>query len=183
MILCAPRPRERDKFPCVRERICAIIFTCLIETFVIIKMGSRKEVIIMSLDNFSGLQSISAIRAVQPYTSVLYGVAPSSAAVRAGTKAAQQDAQQTQAKLAAQQAATDTGQDTSASDTSLTTVTRDIGDGTLLVEELRGSQIISSQRIQVAQAGADDRGDTIARAYAQAGGLWKYEGLLYDVQA
>ena len=62
-------------------------------------------------------------------------------------------------------------------------MTRELGDGTLLVEELQNSHVISSQRIQVAQYRQSDRGDTIARAYAQAGGLWKYEGLLYDVQA
>ena len=61
----------------------------------------------MSLDSISGIQSVSAIRAVQPYTSVLYGVAPSEGAVKAGVKASQQDARDTQAKLAAQQAATD----------------------------------------------------------------------------
>ena len=53
----------------------------------------------MSLDSISGIQSVSAIRAVQPYTSVLYGVAPSGGAVKAGVKASQQDARDTQAKL------------------------------------------------------------------------------------
>ena len=139
----------------------------------------------MSLDSISGIQSVSAIRAVQPYTSVLCGVAPSEGAVKAGVKASQQDARDTQAKLAAQQAATDdTPDDTGQGDeSSFSTVTRELGDGTLLVEELQNGHVISSQRIQVAQYRQSDRGDTIAQAYAQAGGLWKYEGLLYDVQA
>ena len=139
----------------------------------------------MSLDSISGIQSVSAIRAVQPYTSVLYGVAPSAASVKAGAKASQQDARDTQAKLVAQQAATDdtpddTGQD---GESSFSTVTRELGDGTLLVEELQNGHIISSQQIKVAQYSQQDSGDTAMRAYAQAGGFTMYPGLLYDIQA
>ena len=92
----------------------------------------------LTLDRIS---SIEATRAVQPYTSVMYGVAPSAAPVRAEVKASEEDAQATQTKLQAQQQAAnagDTGQDTEdTTDDQLTTLTRTLGDGTLLVQQLQ----------------------------------------------
>ena len=60
----------------------------------------------LTLDRIS---SIEATRAVQPYTSVMYGVAPSAAPVRAEVKASEEDAQATQTKLQAQQQAANAG--------------------------------------------------------------------------
>ena len=132
------------------------------------------------------VSSIGAIRAMQSYTSVMYGVAPSAASVKAGAKASEEDARDTRAKMQIQQAQTadtttnDTSQDTA---DQFTTVTRTLDDGTLLVEELQNGHIISSQQIKVAQYSQQDSGDTAMRAYAQAGGFTMYPGLLYDIQA
>ena len=139
----------------------------------------------LTLDRIS---SIEATRAVQPYTSVMYGVAPSAAPVRAEVKASTEDAQATQTKLQAQQqaaAAGDTGQDTGqdATDRQLTTVTRTLGDGTLLVQQLQNGQVISSQQIKVAEYSQNGSVDAVTQAYTQAGVFANYAGLLYDMQA
>lgn len=138
----------------------------------------------LTLDRIS---SIEATRAVQPYTSVMYGVAPSAAPVRAEVKASEEDAQATQTKLQAQQQAAnagDTGQDTEdTTDDQLTTLTRTLGDGTLLVQQLQNGHIISSQQIKVAEYSQNGSVDTVIQAYTQAGIFANYAGLLYDMQA
>lgn len=138
----------------------------------------------LTLDRIS---SIEATRAVQPYTSVMYGVAPSAAPVRAEVKASEEDAQATQTKLQAQQQAAnagDTGQDTEdTKDDQLTTLTRTLGDGTLLVQQLQNGHIISSQQIKVAEYSQNGSVDTVTQAYTQAGIFANYAGLLYDMQA
>ena len=119
----------------------------------------------LTLDRIS---SIEATRAVQPYTSVMYGVAPSAAPVRAEVKASEEDTQATQTKLQAQQQATaaggtqDTGQDDT--DDQLTTLTRMLGDGTLLVQQLQNGHIISSQQIKVAEYSQNGSVDTVTQA-------------------
>ena len=138
----------------------------------------------LSLDR---INSIEATRAVQPYTSVMYGVAPSAAPVRAEVKASTEDAQATQNKLQAQQQATaagDTGQDTTdTADNQLTTITRMLDSGDLLVQQLQDGQIISSQQIKVAAYSQNDNVDVVTQAYTQSGVFANYAGLLYDMQA
>lgn len=132
----------------------------------------------LSLDR---INSIEATRAVQPYTSVMYGVAPSAAPVRAEVKASTEDAQATQNKLQAQQQATaagDTGQDTTdTADNQLTTITRMLDSGDLLVQQLQDGQI------KVAAYSQNDNVDVVTQAYTQAGVFANYAGLLYDMQA
>ena len=138
----------------------------------------------LTLDRIS---SIEATRAVQPYTSVMYGVAPSAAPVRAEVKASEEDTQATQTKIQAQQQATaaggtqDTGQDDT--DDQLTTLTRMLGDGTLLVQQLQNGHIISSQQIKVAEYSQNGSVDAVTQAYTQDGIFANYAGLLYDMQA
>ena len=90
-------------------------------------------------------------------------------------------------KIQAQQQATaaggtqDTGQDDT--DDQLTTLTRMLGDGTLLVQQLQNGHIISSQQIKVAEYSQNGSVDAVTQAYTQAGIFANYAGLLYDMQA
>lgn len=139
----------------------------------------------MSIEGLERVQPISAIRAVQPYTSVLYGIVPSAVSGSAGAKASSEDAKDTRAKMRVQEAAAgNAAQDSSqGKENAFTTVTHTLDDGTIVVEELQNGHVISSQHIKVAAYSASGSEDAVTRAYAKAGGFAADPGLLYDVGA
>lgn len=132
-----------------------------------------------SLDRISAIAGISA---VSPYANQYNTASTTAAQSVAPTESFSSvlDSVSTQGVSASSSSSSASDDSSTSNDDQTVTLTEVLADGSLLIKEMRGNEVISVQKITLAQMGQQSSGDAAMRAYATAGYAGASAGLLFS---
>ena len=135
-----------------------------------------------SLDRISAIAGISAVSPyADPYRTASNATAASVASVSpADSFSSVLDSVSAQGVSAADASSTASDSSTSSNDDQTVTITQVLADGSLLIKEMRGNEVVSVQKLTLAQMGQQSSGDAAMRAYTMAGYAGASAGLLFS---
>ena len=136
-----------------------------------------------SLDRISAIAGVSA---VSPYATPTYSSSVSTGAdtVRSGDRTSFSSVLDSVSKQSDSSSAVATADSSSGNSSGnseqVKTVTEVMPDGSLLIKQMRGNEVISSQKIKVADMGQQDGAETAIRAYRASSYTGASAGLLFS---